>query len=84
MAGQHEFRDMIRKVSLGTEQMFATIPGEVNHRLKIVTTLASAWHEHRPDIMKALQLFNCAFSSRRNWKASGGDSSRETTLAHAR
>ena len=76
----HEIRDVIRYFSPGTMRVFASIPGEVGHRLKIVTTLAAIIDEYREPIGKALEAFNMAFSSRVNWKSS----TRQSTLTHAR
>ena len=84
----HEFRDIIRCLTPETMRYFASIPGEISHRLKIITTLAAVFDEFRVQIGFALEVFNTMYSPKGNWKASGGGgpdvSNRQSTLAHAR
>jgi hypothetical protein len=62
-------------------KMIGTVPGVVNHRLKILTTLAAVIDEYWRPIGFALEIFNVAYSPNANWKSSGA---RSSTLAHAR
>ena len=77
----HEFRDIIRMVTPDTEKMIATVPGEVGHRLKIMTILATVVDEYYYAIGYALEIFCVAYSPKANWKGVGG--ARQSTLTHA-
>ncbi|KAK3247959.1 hypothetical protein CYMTET_42549 [Cymbomonas tetramitiformis] len=48
--------------------MFAGLPGEVKHRFKILTDIASQWDEHVDDLIAALELINRLDGGGR-WKA---------------
>jgi hypothetical protein len=76
----HEVRDAIRKLTPDTMKMIATVPGVVNHRLKILTTLAAVIDEYWRAIGYALEVINVAYSPNRNWKSNG---SRSSMLARA-
>ncbi len=62
------------------QKPFPTIPGQIQHRLKIVPLLARIWFEYWEPVQAALLLFAEAYSGRQLWQ--GGK--RTTLLGHVR
>ena len=58
---RREFRDLIMNHCKDAKKKLPTIPGEVSHRLKIITLLAKIVSDFYDEIIAAFEEFNEAY-----------------------
>ena len=67
MGKDAEFTEIVRSEVKQLDRHLAKIPGEVNHRLKILTTLATMALDFRAEFLSAFEKYNEAYGSG-SWK----------------
>jgi hypothetical protein len=85
-ANSHEVRNVAKVVAHDVGRKFSTIPGEVNHRLKIIGGIARAVHSSFLSLLEVCSMYKTAYTSGTRpdgtWKLNKDGVSRKALIEH--